>query len=165
MAKAFQAMLERYDVSEKVLGINADNASANDTQMSELDVLDNSFKEAYRARCFNHTLQLSVKTLLKPFNTALFGKGADDDNISDDEGDDQPVLEVDDECKVTEKRCEVTEERREATEEDGSIGDEDNGIDELERLDEGERRKILEKTAAICATVSKVCKQNELLPC
>jgi hypothetical protein len=158
MAKAFQAMLERYEVSEKVLGINADNASANDTQMSELDVLDNSFKEAYRARCFNHTLQLSVKTLLKPFNTALSGKGADDDNISDDEGGDRPVLEVDQGCEVTEKRCEVTEE-------DGNIGDEDDGIDELERLDEGERRTILEKTAAVRATVSKVRKQNELLPC
>jgi len=57
------------------------------------------------------------------------------------------------------------QERREATEEDGSIGDEDDGIDELERLDEGERRKILEKTAAVRATVSKVRKQNELLPC
>ena len=158
MAKAFQAMLERYDVSEKVLGINADNALANDTQMSELDVLDNSFKEAYRARCFNHTLQLSVKTLLKPFNTALSGKGADDDNISDDEGGDRLVLEVDQGCEVTEKRCEVTEE-------DGNIGDEDDGIDELERLDEGERRTILEKTAAVRATVSKVRKQNELLPC
>jgi hypothetical protein len=33
--------------------------------------MENSFEEVNRARCFNHTLQLSAKTLLKPFNAGM----------------------------------------------------------------------------------------------
>jgi len=38
--------------------------------------MDNSFQEENHVRCFNHTLQLSAKALLHPFNPAL-GKAAD----------------------------------------------------------------------------------------
>jgi hypothetical protein len=64
MAKAFQDMLEQFGLTERILGINADNASANDKQTTQLSSLNNSFKEEYQAHCFNHTLQLSAKTLL-----------------------------------------------------------------------------------------------------
>jgi hypothetical protein len=74
MAKAFQAMLERFGLTEKILAFNADNATANDKQTTKLDALNNSFEEANRVRCFNHTLQLSAKALLAPFNTAISGK-------------------------------------------------------------------------------------------
>ena len=62
--------------------------------------MDNSFQEENHIRCFNHTLQLSAKALLCPFNPAL-GKDADtncnggeddlldmeDDNSEDDNDD------------------------------------------------------------------------------
>src|SRR5258705_11663448 len=73
MANAFQDMLERFGLTEKILAFNADNATPNDVQTIKLDQLDNSFKEENRVRCFNHTLQLSAKSLLKPFNLALSG--------------------------------------------------------------------------------------------
>ena len=47
MAKAFQDMLEQFGLTEKILGINADNASANDKQTMKLSSLNNSFKEEY----------------------------------------------------------------------------------------------------------------------
>ena len=71
MALAFQDMLERFGLTQKILAVNADNATANDKQTMKLSKLANSFEEEHRARCFNHTIQLSAKTLLKPFNTAL----------------------------------------------------------------------------------------------
>ena len=64
MAKAFQNMLEHFGLTQKILAFNADNATANDKQTTKLGALDNSFNEANRVRCFNHTLQLSAKALL-----------------------------------------------------------------------------------------------------
>jgi len=47
------------------------HAASNDTQASCFAKLPNTFEEINHVCCFNHTLQLSAKTLLKPFNVAL----------------------------------------------------------------------------------------------
>jgi len=94
--------------------VTADNATSNDTQQEHLTKKDNSFQEENHIRCFNHTLQLSTKALLCPFNPAL-GKAAninrnggqgvlldmedlDNDNLDDDndEEGDPDVLDIDD---------------------------------------------------------------------
>jgi hypothetical protein len=49
MAKAFQEMLEHFCLTEKILAINADNATPNDKQTTKLSQLNNSFKEENRA--------------------------------------------------------------------------------------------------------------------
>jgi hypothetical protein len=72
------------------LSFNANNASANDKQTTKLAALPNSFDETKRVRCFNHTLQLSAKTLLRPFNAGM-GKATDGEEISD--GEEIPELE------------------------------------------------------------------------
>ena len=99
MAIAFQNMLKQFKLNGKILAFNSDNATSNDTQMTKLNALNNSFNEENWVWCFNHTLQLSAKSLLNPFNTALSGKAADDDDaalyqndisqtiLEDDEGD------------------------------------------------------------------------------
>ena len=43
--------------------------------------MDNAFDKEHRIRCFNHTIQLSAKTLLRPFNAGI--KAAND---SDNDG-------------------------------------------------------------------------------
>ncbi|KAF8551891.1 hypothetical protein OG21DRAFT_1389017, partial [Imleria badia] len=58
MAKVFQSMLERFGLTHKILAVNADNATANDTLTKTLASLDNAFDAANRVRCFNHTVQL-----------------------------------------------------------------------------------------------------------
>ena len=39
--------------------------------MAALAQMENTFEEVNRACCFNHMLQLLVKSLLKPFNAGL----------------------------------------------------------------------------------------------
>ena len=45
MANAFQKMLEQFGLTEKILAVNANNATSNDTQTTELDQLDNTFEK------------------------------------------------------------------------------------------------------------------------
>jgi hypothetical protein len=142
MAKAFQDMLERFGLSEKILGLNADNALANDKLTTKLSSLNNSFQEDYRARCFNHTMQLSAKTLLKPFNTGLSGRDID---ITDEEDDDLLIPEAEEEGE------------EEDDDDNNNKDDEDDGIDTLETLSEEERTQVLEDTAAVRTTITKVC--------
>ena len=139
MAMAFQKMLERFGLMDKIHAVNADNASPNDKQMTKLAVLDNSFEKDNHVRCFNHTMQLSAKTLLVPFNTAISQKATQDDEMPE-EDDDQLILEGDDE------------------DEDDAQGseDEDDGIDELDELSESERAGVLKSTAVVRETVTKV---------
>ena len=95
--------------------------------------------------CCNHTLQLSTKTFLCPFNVGL-GKTTEDGDNNDVE--DLPNETIDD--------------KDEDNEDDGlptipEADDIDDGIDELEELEEDEREDILMDTAAVHDTVTKVC--------
>ena len=45
--------------------------------------LPNAFEEPNRVQCFNHTLQLSAKALLKPFHSARLLDTNDDINSDD----------------------------------------------------------------------------------
>jgi len=151
MANAFQAMLERFELTEKVLAVNADNATSNDTQTTKLHTLDNSFDKENRVRCFNHTIQLSAKSLLKPFNTALSWTSADNDmaaafgeDINDqwiDQGDEGEG-----------------DESEEGDEGEGEVEEdvEDDNIDKLQELSEDARKELQEETAAVRETVTKV---------
>ncbi|KAG1866361.1 hypothetical protein C8R48DRAFT_600350, partial [Suillus tomentosus] len=64
LARAFQKMLEDFGLTQKILAFNGDNATSNDTQTTTLNQLPNLFAKENHACCFNHTLQLSAKTLL-----------------------------------------------------------------------------------------------------
>ena len=55
----------------QILTFNADNATNNDKQTMCLHQLNNSFDHVNRIRCYNHTMQLSAKALLKPFMSAI----------------------------------------------------------------------------------------------
>ena len=46
MAKAFQAMLKHFGLTEKILTVNADDMTANNKQTTKLNALDNFFEEA-----------------------------------------------------------------------------------------------------------------------
>ena len=145
MAKAFQDMLEQFGLSKKILGLNADNASANDKLTTKLSSLNNSFQEDYRAPCFNHTMQLSAKTLLKPFNTGLSSRDVD---ITDEEDDDLLIPEAEEEGE------------EEDNDDNNNKDDEDDGIDKLETLSEEERTQVLEDTAAVRTMLTKVCSES-----
>ena len=122
-----------------------DNATSNDKQTAELEKKDNSFDLANHICCFNHTIQLSAKALVKPFTTCISSVTSDDDEM--------PVLEeIDDEETDDDADAEVG-----GVEEEEMAGDDmDDGVNELEELSEDERTKILEETAAFKETITKV---------
>jgi hypothetical protein len=109
----------------------------NDTQGETLAKMPNSFELKNHVRCFNHTLQLSAKTLLRPFNAGL-GKATEDGTC--DDVDDLLSLGVDDDDLPV-----ILDEN-----------DVDDGIDELDALDADSREAIMNDTAAVRETVTKV---------
>ena len=143
MAKAFQAMLKCFGLTKKILAVNADNMTANDKQTTKLDSLNNSFNEENCVWCFNHTIQLSATTLLKPFNMALSRKAADEVEVSEEDAKEELVLEI-------------KEEDKDEGEDDDDQDDKDDGIGKLQELTESEWEQVLENTAVVCQTVTKV---------
>jgi len=139
LAKAFHKMLVSYGIETKILSFVADNASANDTQTTALATLDNAFEEEAHVRCFNHTICLSAKAFLKPFNSALGAAAdiedclADADEIAFDEEDDE-----------------------EGEDEEDDEPDVDDGIDELEALDELARDTLIVDTNNVRSVITKV---------
>jgi hypothetical protein len=121
----------------QVLGVTVDNATSNDTQRKDLAAMDNSFEEENHVRCFNHTLQLSAKALMRPFNPAL-GKGPDID--FNDGQDDLGVEDEDDEGDNNEDIYDV----------------DDDDIDELDDLDPHSREELMEDAAIVRTTISKL---------
>jgi len=140
-------MLMRFSLTHKILAMNADNASSNDTQMTELAAMDNAFDQDHRIRCFNHTIQLSAKTLLRPFNAGI--KAANDGDNDDAGVAEEMALEDFDE-----------EEDEDEEEDDSGIDwnaeDFDDGVDELEMLPAHERERVTAETATIRETVTKL---------
>ena len=147
LALAFQAMLKRFRLADKILAMNADNASSNNTQTTALAGMENTFESENRIRCFNHTIQLSAKALVEQFNAGM--------KVSADDGSD---IITDIEMAALEDFDEEANE--EANEDDGCIDwnaeDFNDGIDELDQLPNGERERIVADTASIRETVSKV---------
>ena len=144
MENAFQKMIEQFGLTKKILTVNTDNATSKNRQITKLNQLDNHFKEENQVQCFNHTLQLSAKALLKPFNMGLSGKVMDDDNklTQDDDNDPAMVRDGGDEG----------DEEEQADEDD----DEDDNIDELEELNKDEQNWVLHETAVVHETITKV---------
>jgi hypothetical protein len=136
--------------------MNANNATSNDTQGESLADMPNSFSLENRVRCFNHTLQLSTKTLLRPFNVGL-GKVTDDGDNKDVDVDDNG-LGKDDDDDDDDVDIDVDVDGDDGGLPDGlDVDDVDDGVDELDALDADEREEIIADTAAIRETVSKVC--------
>lgn len=152
MANVFQAMLERFELTEKVLAINTDNATSNNTQMTKLHTLDNLFDKQNWVWCFNHTIQLLAKSFLKPFNTALSGVSTDDDMAA-------AVSEDINNQWINQGDKDEGDQGDEGDEGEGEVEDdvEDDNIDELQELIKDVQKELLEKTAAVCETVTKIC--------
>jgi hypothetical protein len=130
----------------KIHAFTSDNATSNDTQVTELHMKDNSFNASNHVRCFNHTIQLSCKALLKPFSSCIASSTTDDDDMVDLMGieDDD---EDSDENEGEELACNI---------DDNMDNDTDDGIDKLDALGKEEQVEFLEVTEVIKEAVTKV---------
>jgi hypothetical protein len=108
-----------------------------------LDGLPNTFEELNRVQCFNHTLQLSAKGLLKPFYSAGLMETDHETEYGDD---DMPALRAMDE-----------EEGDSDVDHDAGHDDEEEEEDPLGALDDDEREELINNTEAVSMTLNKVC--------
>lgn len=141
----------------QILTLNADNATSNDTQTSALAQMENTFEEANRVRCFNHTLQLSAKTLLKPFNVGMSSTKAVVEEEESNNFGDEMLTPLDDQAKDDDKGS--GDENGDGSVEDlGSDEEpaENDEDDELNQLDDQQREELLQDTAVVRHTVTKV---------
>lgn len=104
-----------------------------------LDRLPNTFEGFNRVRCFNHTIQLSAKALLKPFYSAGLIETDDetDDGIAPQAMDDNEEKEEEDDHM------------------DDELGDEEEE-DPLDAMDNDKRESLIKNTEAVRTTLLKV---------
>jgi hypothetical protein len=107
--------------------------------------MDNSFQEENHIHCFNHTLQLSAKALLHPFNPAL-GMAADVDG----NGGQDDLLDMGDEDG------EDGDKDKDKDNDFPDIPDADNNIDELDDLDMDSHKQLIADMMIVCTMVSKL---------
>ncbi|KAF5365839.1 hypothetical protein D9757_012804 [Collybiopsis confluens] len=83
MASAVAEILKSYGIEDKLLSITCDNASANTAMLAELPKLLPNFPGLKaHVQCFAHTINLTAKGILKPFEVC---KGtADGDGVPDE---------------------------------------------------------------------------------
>jgi hypothetical protein len=126
--------------------MNADNASANDKQTDALAKLDNSFNADGQVQCFNHTAQLSARSLIRPFNPGMTkGKNLDDAN-GEVEQNGSKIIDEDDDRDHTNLASVLND----------NVDNNDDGIDELDSLDGIEKEDILADTEVVREAVSKL---------
>ena len=113
--------------------------------MSVLAGLLNAFEEPNEVQCFNHTLQLSAKALLKPFYSARLLDT--NDNINSDNG--ISVLQVADD-----EEEENGDENEDAMDDNKDKQEEE---DPLTILDNDKRGILIQNTEAVCTMLMKVC--------
>ena len=104
-------------------------------------MLPNSFEELNRVRCFNHTIQLSAKALLKPFSSAGL---TETDNKTENDDDSMPELQAMDD--------------KDDKEDDPNVDDKDNEEEEdlLAELDDDKREELINNTEAVHTMLNKV---------
>ena len=83
LAVAFTAVLQDFDIEHKILSVTCDNASNNDTMVTEMDKMLISFSAVNCTQCFAHIINLVSKSLLHQSDMKKDNKSGRD--IDDDE--------------------------------------------------------------------------------
>jgi hypothetical protein len=123
----------------------------NDTQNTALgNNPNNSFQPQNHVRCFTHTLNLGVKSFLRPFQPPEKKKkgttNTDDSSDGDSDTSSELSLELEDSS---------LSDLADATDGD-SLVDDDGGVDEWDGMDEVEKADIIEQTKQAKAIISRV---------
>ena len=126
--------------------------------MEKLDDLPNSFEKMNRVRCFNHTMQLSVKALLRPFVVAT--ENSDD---QDADSSDMPPSEDIEEHEQDDDTEEVDEDENNNDDNDDDDDDDDDN-DPFDRLDPEAKAQLMEDMQAVRTTLNKVRINGIYLP-
>jgi len=151
-------VLEDFSVDHKILSVTCDNASNNDTMVTELDDLVVGFLTTHCTQCFAHVLNLIAKSLLKQFdvkpNKSNPGKLSDDDAA---------LFKLAEEIKTEES---MTAQEMDDADSGAPKNDEVDGwVDELEALTPEECAKLEESIWPVKQTLVKVRGLQHCIPC
>jgi hypothetical protein len=149
LALAFAVVLRDFGIDHKVLSVTCDNASNNDTMVTELNNLLTTFSATNRTRCFAHILNLIAKSLLKQFNVKP--KAGDTDDLNND---DASLLALAEDMET--KELTAAQEKDDGdgeAEEDDQV---DDWVDEVEALTPEEHADLEESIRPVKRTLVKV---------
>jgi hypothetical protein len=136
----------------KILAFNGDNATSNDKQTDYLHSMLNSFDQVNHVRCFNHTMQLSVKRLLKPFASSPVPDNTEEGgDVSQAPGDADVALASGDTVNFDALNEDTNDD---LVDDPGDPGDDK---DDSEGSEGDEDDELLESTAAVRVALEKVC--------
>ena len=125
------------------MAFTRDNATSNDTQTASLARNpNNTFQEPNHVRCFNHTLNLAVKSLLKPFGSEKKSQGGDNDDDDSDDNGNSDALGISDNGEPS---LNIFDSDDESINYEGDEA-ESSDVDEFDRLDESEHADMLKNT-------------------
>lgn len=136
------------DPQFQMLAFNGDNATSNDTQTDRLHILPNSFDSVNRVRCFNHTMQISAKGLLRPFNATP----EEEKLFCDELANDVAIMDYEQDYNGEDSD---DDDDGDNNENENSTDDDDE--DPFDGLDDEGKEKLLEGTLAVRITLNKVC--------
>ena len=102
-------------------------------------------------------MQLSAKALLKPFNALTNGFASEDGGNTDFDEDPEFDGGFDSGPHDDEDHDDDDDEDEDVMEHGEEFGNDDDGEDPLEQLDSESREELLQSTASVRATLSKVC--------
>jgi hypothetical protein len=136
-----------------MLAFNADNATSNNKQTVNLARKKNTFEECNHGHCFNHTVQLAAKALIKLFTACISSATTEDDDVaSDDNMVEVEAVEDNDDDDTLWDKDDVSE----------AFDEVEDDIDEMNELDDKVWEKLLEDTAVVRQAVSKVRIQSRV---
>lgn len=132
-----------------MLSVTADNATANDVMIDELEDLVESFRgQVARVRCFDHTINLIVKTILRQFDTERNKKGADNTAFDQAEAALRDLLNTED--------IEDEDSDSDNVEGEWDVDDVEDWVDECKDLTEEEVSQLEETTRPVKLVLVKV---------
>ncbi|KAJ7776075.1 hypothetical protein B0H14DRAFT_2401615, partial [Mycena olivaceomarginata] len=155
-----QGMFLRLDYDEyysthshfQILAWAGDNATVNDTQNTALgNSAHNTFRPENHVRCFTHTLNLGVKSFLRPFQPPVKKKGRaamDDDDADVDDGD------MDSEVSLELEDDESLPDLADVSDTESMVDEEDH--DAWDQMDEAGKADMLAQTKAAKSVISRV---------
>jgi hypothetical protein len=113
--------------------------------------MKNTFEEANHAHCFNHTLQLLAKALLKPFNIgiSLTMVASEEEALNDIRNKVMTIYNKDTGNNEAGDDDDGEEDLDSSSEDLDEDDKPDPTTDELDELDEQEQEKVLEDTAVV----------------
>ncbi|TFY73141.1 hypothetical protein EWM64_g10871, partial [Hericium alpestre] len=151
LAKVFTQILEDFDISDKILSVTCDNASANDAMIHKLEMLLPDFPgETNHTRCFAHIVNLVTKSLLKQFD-AKSKHGA-----PDSEAELMPELEeIEDELEEEEAQARI-EDAIESGEVDPKNGE--GLVDEVAEISADEQKELAKNMRLVRLVLGKLRK-------